>query len=279
MSDYQLREEQQSGGERTSDEVYEPDGEAAEAQSAEVNEQAAEEEARVARARVEWEGLLGEKIGGEAFELIREHVSYEALLGYAHEGTQAMSEAVGEISIPTTEKGAAGGLLDEESEAAAVEKMVQALGPALEDLANKWIESDTGRRVLTAISRWVEENPAAVTAIVGTAVIGAAVGAYLSNMDPGEFEKMFDLGEHVRAGGSVDVGPIQNLAIQAASVRVEYEAEGISAALTGKYSAEDGTSVTAEVSGSGAAGETEGEGTASVTVEDSGRTSSRWTAT
>lgn len=293
MPDYEKREEHAGGGtsaSTTTDALLEPIGpSAAQGQSAELNGQttpqgaaeaasqqqaaeAAAEAERVARAKVEWEQLLGEKLGAKLFDLVREHLSYDDLLGHAQKGTQAMSDALGGVVKPT-KPGALGGALDEKAEADALNKLIGAFAPKLKELADGWLQGESGRKVLTAVSQWVEENPEAVVAIVGAAAIGAAAAAWFSNMNPGEFEKSFNLGKHFAVGGSVDVGPLQDLVVEAASVSVKYQTDGLSVSLTGKHDAKDGNSVTASASASGKLGETEAEAKGDVTVHDDGRTS------
>lgn len=243
-------------------------GDAASQQSEE-----AKEAERVAAAKKSWEQFLGAKIGGKLFELVQENVSYEDLLGYAQDGTKAMADSLKGGVLKPTEAGAAGGLMDEQSEADAVNALIAALAPALKGAVDSWLESDSGKRLLTGISQWVEEHPKTVTSIVGGALIAAAVGAYLANMDPGEFEKTFDLGAGFKAGGGVDIGPIQQLTVQAVSATLQYETEGFSAKISAKHDLEkDQTTANASVAGQGQVGNTKLNGQADVALAGDGRT-------
>lgn len=190
---------------------------------------------RLAKAKADWEKAFGAWIGGKLFELVHEHVNYEALLGYAKDGTTAMVGASSSLASPTG-KGELGGLMDEKAEADAVNKFATALAEAFKPIVDKWLEGEGGKKVLGAIGGWVEGHPRAVAAIVGTAAIGAAVGAYLANMEIPEFEKTFDLG---KSGWSVGIGgkfgTLQNLAVHAASLSIGYKTKGFSFSVKGDH--------------------------------------------
>ncbi|MGM0576436.1 MAG: hypothetical protein ACQEXJ_11965 [Myxococcota bacterium] len=230
-----------------------------------------EEKARLEAVKATWEQSLGNWLGGKLFEVVQEHTSLEALLGYAQDGVSAAAEELPGLIEPTKE-GAAGGLMDEASEAEAVQKLVTALMPKLEEAANGWLEGEDGQAVLKDVSGWVEEHPRTIAISLGTAAIGAAVAAYLSNMDIPAVEQEFDLGGGWTAGASVDPGQIQNLVVQAASASVAYEAEGLSASVTGEYDRGEPTTVTAAagVERKMDEGEVTGEGT--VSIDDTGKT-------
>lgn len=195
-----------------------------------------EEAQRVAAAQAGWESLLGQSIGGKAFEAIQKHVSVDKLLEYAKKATESLGKAANKGIKPTGE-GAAAGLMDEQSEADALNKMLAALGPALVEAANEWLESDSGTAVRTDISQWIEEHPATVTSSVAVIVIGAAVAAWLSNAEVPTLKKMFNINDRWSAGGSIDLGRIQNLSVQAATLAVAYEGEKIKGSLEGSYEA------------------------------------------
>ena len=250
----QQRDSAQSAGKTDIDKGATTDdsGQAAQSQAEEL----AEAE-RQAQAKQDWEKLLGEKIGGKLYELLREHASYADLLGYAKDGSKSVADALGKLAKPT-KKGAAGGVMDTQPEADAANKVLsEVLAPALKAALDKWLESEKGKRFLLAINHWVEENPAAVTAILGTAAIGAAVAVYLSNMDVPEFSKTFDLGKHFKVGAGIDLGKIQELSVQAAKLSVEYTTKGLSATIKASHDVEkDTTLLEGEIKGDTKIGDT-----------------------
>lgn len=223
----------------------------------------AKEAERIKVAKASWEKLLGEKIGGKVFELIMENVSYEDVLGYAKDGSSALGDAVGDFVKAGDEKNP-GGVKDPAKAAEALSKIVQGQ-------VDKWIETPTGQRVLAAVAEWVQEHPLAVTAIIGAAAIGAAIGAWVSNMDVPELKKTFKLGKGFEVGAGVDFGGIQDMTVEAAKLSVGYSAEGLKASIGVTYDKEKGTSVKGEIKGQGEVGETKLDGTASAEIAEDGR--------
>ena len=210
----------------------------------------AKEAKRVAKAQADWEGILGEKLGGKLFELIRKHVSYGELTGHAHTASKGLADALAKGPAKATEAGAAGGIMDEASEAEAVNKLLAAFAPAIQEAIDKWIKSESGQKLFTGISEWVEEHPRTILGLAGAAIIGAAVGAYLSNMNPGEFDETFKISEKWSAGGSLDLPGLQdimNQGVEAASLFVEYKGKEVTGKITGTYSAENGSEVSGEL--------------------------------
>ncbi|MCB9526387.1 MAG: hypothetical protein H6702_23830, partial [Myxococcales bacterium] len=178
------------------------------------------------------------------------HVSYAELTGYAHDGSQAIADALKDGPVKKTEEGALGGLMDTDAEAEAVNKLLAALAPALQGVIDKWIDSEGGQALLQGIAEWTEEHPRTVMGILGGAVIGAAVAAYLSDYDPGEFAKTFKLGDKWSVGGAVDLASVQQLinkGIDGAKLFAEYKSGEFTGKLGGAWSAEDGASVEGSV--------------------------------
>lgn len=210
----------------------------------------AREAERVAAAQADWEKVLGEKLGGKLFELIRKSVNYSELTGYAHEGSQALADALADGPLKATEAGAMGGLMDEAAEAEALNKLIAAFAPSIQAAVDKWIDSESGQKVFKGISDWVEEHPRTVLGLAGAAIVGAAVGAYLSNMNPDEFEKTFKLSEKWSVGGAIDLPGLQqimNQGVESAKVFVEYKGKELQAGISGTYNHEGGHEVNANM--------------------------------
>lgn len=181
---------------------------------------------RVAAAKKSWEAVLGKVLGGKAFELIRENMSFSDVQGYAKQGTALLAD------LSPFSKGETLTAKDAE----ALNALAKAFGPELQKLADKWIMGEGGKKVSTALSQWVEENPKAVTAIaagLGALAIGAAVVAVIADADPPEIKKMFKLGKGFEAGGKLDMESIKNFAVKSAELSMKYSAGGFSASLTG----------------------------------------------
>lgn len=196
---------------------------------------------RAAKAQADWEKIFGEAVGGFLFGKVREHVSPADLLGYGKAGTKAMAEASGGLFSATE---GAGGMMDTKKEAAALNKMLGALGPKLQEMSNQWLASESGQKVLKVVSQYVEEHPILVVSSVASAAIGAAVAAYAANVDLPEFEQMFSLGGGLSVGGKVDFGKIQEMAVQTASLTVKYHKGNFKISATGSQDKDGAHSAT-----------------------------------
>ena len=242
------------------------DGGSAEKQAAE-----AAEKARLAKAEAAWKKFLGKKLGAKAFEEVHKVVGYEALQGYAKDGVDSLSKAVaGGGFFKPTEEGKLGGLMDEEAEAEALNKLVAALEPEIKKLALKLVESEIGQKLLKKVAHWTEEHPVTVTTILTTLLIGGAVAAYLANMEIPELKKTFKLGKGFELEAGVQLGKLQEISLQAITVGVKYEADGLKASLKAVHEEEGGTSVTASVGVQGGKGDTTGKASGDVTVTGEG---------
>lgn len=251
---------------------------------------------RIAAAKAGWEALLGKSLGGKAFDLIREHVSFEDLTGYAKQGTAALADLA-----PFSE-----GKAFSADDAKALNALAKAFAPELQKLADKWLEGASGQKVFKSISEWVEEHPKAVTAIaasLGALAIGAAVAAIVADADPPALEKMFKIGKGLEVGGALDLASVQSFAVQSAELSMKYSAGGFSARLSGgtkagedgahtqsvtagvayegdgvqasadaSWNSEDGASAGAEVKGKGGDDRFKGDYLASIRVNEAGET-------
>jgi hypothetical protein len=223
---------------------------------------------RVAAAKASWEKMFGETVGSWLFSQIREHVSAADLLDYGKEGTKAMADAAGGMFSATD---GMGGLIDTDKEAAALNKFLGAVGPKVQELTDKWLASKSGQKVLTAISQFTEEHPLIVVSSVGAAAIGAAIAAYCANVDIPEFEKMFKIGKTgLSAGGSIDLGKIQKLAVQAATLTVKYERGKFNVSVSGSQDKEGEHSGKLSVAHSGSIGDTEMSGKGLAKIKEDG---------
>lgn len=221
-------------------------GAATEAGAAEKD--AAAEEERLVAAQAGWESFLGQKIGGKLFELVKKHVNPAELTQYGEKGTEALAKAFAKLGNQAFK--------DDAEQAKALNQLLAAIGPDLQKLANEWLKGETGQKIYTSVAEWIEEHPRTVTISVGSALIGAAVAAYCANMDPPSFKQKFKLGHGFSGGAELDLGPVQALAVQAASATIEYSTQGLDVSITGKYEegengAEDKYTVTSSAEAEG----------------------------
>lgn len=252
---------------------------------------------RIAAAKAGWEALLGKKLGGKAFELIRDNVSFSDLTGYAKQGSEALADLASEPFKA--------GKAFSADDAKALNALAKAFAPELQGIADKWLEGAGGQKVFKAISEWVEEHPKAVTAIaasLGAIAIGAAVAAIVADADPPAIEKMFKLGKGFEVGGGIDLASVQSFAVQSAELSMKYSAGGFSARLSAgtkegddghtqtvttgagyktdgfeakgdaTWDSKKGTSAGASVQGEGGTDKFKGDYLASIRVNESGET-------
>lgn len=201
---------------------------------------------RVAKAKANWEAVLGKTLGGKAFDLIREHASFSDLQGYAQQGTKALA---GLAAAPFS-----AGKTFSADDAAALNALAGKFAPELQKIADKWLKGPGGQKVAKAISQWIEGNPKAVTAIaggLGALAIGAAIVAIIADADPPEIKKMFKIGKGFEVGGKLDMASIKRFAVDSAELSMKYSAGGFSASLGGSTK-KDGDAHTYAVKGSAA---------------------------
>ncbi len=234
--------------------------------SAEQQAKEAAEEARQAKALADWQAFLGEKLGAKVYEKVHELVGFEALRGHAKKAVDSLGDALADGPLKPTEAGKLGGLMDEEAEAEALNKLVAALEPQIRAAALEWLESEDGQKLLRAVGDWTEEHPVATTTIIATVLVGGAIAAYLANLEIPELKKTFKLGRGFEADIGVQLGKLQEIAIEAVTVKLSYETEGLEASLTGLYSEEHGVSATASISTEAGSGSSRGKASADVTV-------------
>jgi len=172
-------------------------------------EKAAQE--RAAKVTAKWESMLGKWLGGKLAPLVLQHVSLDALNGYVKQGLDAAGPQIGKALKDQTKPDAA--------QAKALKEFSDALAGVVTGQVDSWVQSETGQKVLKAISEWVEDSPGWVMSIIGTALIGGAVAVWFTNQDIPGFEVPLKLGQtEIKAG--LDLGTIQQLGFQGASLVV-----------------------------------------------------------
>lgn len=176
----------------------------------------------------DWRKLLGESIGDQLYGVVAELVTEEELLGYGQQALEgALDAMVGQV----------GGLDLANNGAAALEQLARVLADEAQKLGDQWLQSDSGKRVMRGISRWVDDNPGYIL----LAAILAAAGAIAADMDIPELEQKFKFGD-VSGGAKVDLGSLRNIAIEAAKVDLAYVRGQFSAKTSAGYDKEEGFS-------------------------------------
>lgn len=204
----------------------------------------AKEKKRKAAITARWEALLGERLGGEMAAVVLKHVSVDALNGYVTGALDAAGPALGAALEGAVE-------FDDGKESAqkkALKEFSDALSGAIASQVETWKNSPTGQKILGKLSGFVQKNPGKTLGIVGSVAIGAAVVAYFANPDVPNLEIPLKLGDGWTLKTGVDLGTLQTLAYQGASLTLSNKAKGFSIALKHK-DGDKGGETTLEASG------------------------------
>ncbi|TNF23186.1 MAG: hypothetical protein EP329_27835 [Deltaproteobacteria bacterium] len=169
------------------------------------------EKERAAKVTAKWESMLGKWLGGKLAPLVLEHVSLDALNGYVKQGLDAAGPEIG--------KALKGAVDPTKAQEAGLKGFSDALSGVITAQVDEWIKTEKGQKILKAIGGWVDDNPAWVMSIIGTALIGGAVAVWFTNQDLPNIEVPLKLGgTEIKAG--LDLGTIQQLGFQGASLVV-----------------------------------------------------------
>jgi hypothetical protein len=179
------------------------------------------EAARRKAVLAKWEEAVGKWLGAPLAKLVLEHVSLDALNGYAQEGIKAAGPALGGVI-----KGAVKPqTVDQEKAMAAYST---ALSGVMTGLVEKWVNSAGGQKVLKGLSNWIQGHPGWTMTIVGTALIGGAVAAWFADVDLSKIEIPLGLPKGWELKLGVDLGTIQNLGFHGAAITVANKTQGFS---------------------------------------------------
>ena len=184
--------------------------------------EAATKELEAARSE-DWKSLLGDKIGGKAADAIIDNVNEAKLTEY---GQKALKSALDKVPDLVEKLGLDGG------GTAAVQKLAAALAEDGVKIAEEWLKSPDGQELFIEISNWVDENPGWILAAAIIAAAGGAAYAVASDMEIPELEQDFKLGKHVTGTAGVQLGSLQNIALEAAKLNLDY--------INGKFTASAG---------------------------------------
>ncbi len=199
-----------------------------------AKEEVTEKEAERRKAVVaKWEQCLGKWLGGPLSALVLEHVSLDALNGYVDQGLKAAGPALGgalNSGLKGKTKPQAG---DQEK---ALKAYSDALSGAMTGLVEQWMASPGGQKVLKSISNFIQGNPGWTMGIVGTALIGGAIGAWFANADLSKIEVPLNLPKGWDLKLGLDLGTIQNLGFNGAAITVANKSQGFSFSAKGKQS-------------------------------------------
>jgi len=174
---------------------------------------------RDAAITAKWQGLLGDWLGGEMAKVVLENCSLEAFNGYVQDGLKAGGDAISDLLKDQTKPADA-------KQAEGVKKFGDAVGGLILPQVDKWMSSPEAQKILGKISSWVQGNPKEVMLIVGAALIGGAIAAYVANPS-------LDIGTSLKLGGdwkakiNVDMGKLREIAYGGATLAVQNKSSKI----------------------------------------------------
>lgn len=195
---------------------------------------------REAQVTAKWQSLLGDWLGGELAKVVLESVSLDALNGYIQDGLKSAGGAVNDVIKDQTKPA-------DQKQIDGVKKFSEALSGILTGQIDKWMASPGAQKVLLAVSNWVQDNPKAVMAIVGAAVIGGAIAAYAVNPAI-DIAVPLGLGGGWEAKAGLDLGKLRDICYQGAHLTVSNKSTKIE--FSHKKEDKDGKT-TEEISASG----------------------------
>ncbi len=176
-------------------------------------------EERAAAVVANWEQTLGKWLGAPLAKLVLENVSLDSLNGYVQDGLKAAGPALGGVLKDQTKPA-------DKKQEEGLKAFSDALSGVITGQVDQWIKSPGGQKVLKGISDWVQDHPGWVMTIVGAALIGGAIGAFVANPDL-DLSVPFNLGKDWEVKAGVDLGKLREIAFQGASLVVANKNAGI----------------------------------------------------
>lgn len=173
------------------------------------------EKERQAAALQSYQQALGSFLGTKLYEAIHKEITPEKLLGFGGQALDALLKAATDQASTQSERA---GLTTDEG--AAVTALAKVLGTIAKEKAEELLKSPDGQKLLVAIRDHVEGHPWQVVA----AIIVAAAGAVAANVDIPTLKQKVKLAEGLTADGSVKLGKIRDISLQAIQVGLSYEA-------------------------------------------------------
>ena len=185
------------------------------AASEEAKKKAAEQQKKEHAAAVtaKWQSLLGDWLGGEMAKVVLENCSLDAFNGYVKDGLKAGGDAINGVLVDQTKP-------PDAKQVEGVKKFGDALGGMLLPQVEKWMKSPEAQKILGKISSWVEGNPKQVMLVIGSALIGGAVIAWIANPSI-DLSSSLNLGGDWKLKAGIDMGKLREMCYQGASLAVQ----------------------------------------------------------
>lgn len=174
---------------------------------------------RDAAITAKWQSLLGDWLGGEMAKVVLENCSLDAFNGYVQDGLKAGGSAINDLLKDQTKPADA-------KQAEGVKKFGDAVGALLIPQIDKWMKSPEAQKILGKISNWIQGNPKEVMLIVGGALIGGAIAAWIANPSI-DLSTSLNLGGDWKLKAGIDLGKLREMAYGGATLAVQNKATKI----------------------------------------------------
>ena len=174
-----------------------------------------------------YEATLGKWLGPKLYKAVSKELTQAKLAKIAD----------GALKGGLKSLGTALGNLDEDVDPAHVDKLVKALQKEFGTLAGDWVR-ENGSGLTSALNGFVDANPK----LIVTIALLAAAGAVAADMKIPELSKKLGLGGGFSAELGVQLGSIQNIALEKIQAKLSFESKKLNATWVGAFDDEDGLS-------------------------------------
>lgn len=151
-----------------------------------------------AELKKQYERQFGGWLGGKLCDLLKDTLGPDALMKYAKQGVVEGLKELGKLA---------------EKQGDLSPEMKQIFGPKAKEIADQLIGTPEMKGALTGLSNFVREHPVGLLTVALITAVLVGMKCYSDNIDIPELEGMFKVNDHLKLGGKIDLGHIQQLTI------------------------------------------------------------------
>ena len=162
-----------------------------------------------------YQAALGGFLGTKLYDAVSKELTFDKMSTLADKAIASIADA----GIDWADESIYNGQLNDKQE----QQLADLLSKRAKELAQEYLQSESGQALLNRIQEFVGENP---YAIVGIGIL-AAVGAVIADVDLPEIKQKFKLGKNLSISGGAKLGSIRNIALKSVSVGIGYVQENL----------------------------------------------------
>ena len=174
-----------------------------------------------------YEATLGKWLGPKLYKAVSKELTQAKLGKLADSALKGGLKSLGKQL----------GGLDAKADPAHIDKLVKALQKEFGTLAGDWVR-ENGSGLTSALNGFVDANPK----LIVTIALLAAAGAIAADMEIPELSHKLGLGAGFSAEASVQLGTLQNVALEKIQAKLSFESKKLNATWVGIFDDEDGLS-------------------------------------